>query len=148
MASSSGKPTAVHFSLIIFVMLTIIVGVIAFLSFKDAGEKTKELTAAKESLTKQKALASDYLDDITAMKKRLGHIHENVGREFGPNGATESHGRGHIEDVDNDGDDDLVLHFRTRETGIAKGDTDACLVGKTFGGDDIAGCDAIRTVGK
>jgi DNA-binding beta-propeller fold protein YncE len=29
--------------------------------------------------------------------------------EFGPNGATEAHGRGHIEDVDGDGDNDLTF---------------------------------------
>lgn len=61
---------------------------------------------------------------------------------FGPRGATESHGRGHIEDVDGDGDLDLMLHFRTQETGIAVGDTEACLTGQTFGGTPIRGCGA------
>lgn len=67
---------------------------------------------------------------------------------FGPDGAEESHSKGHIEDVDGDGDDDLLLHFKTKETGIASGDTEACLTGSTFGGDAIEGCDAIQTVGK
>ena len=68
--------------------------------------------------------------------------------EFGPNGATETHGIGHIEDSDNDGDNDLVLHFRTQETGISEGDTEACLTGQTYNGETIQGCDAIKTVEK
>ncbi len=67
--------------------------------------------------------------------------------KFGPNGATEAHGRGHIEDVNHDGRLDLVLHFDTQETGIQCGDTSASLTGKTIGGQAIAGFDLIRTVG-
>ncbi len=57
--------------------------------------------------------------------------------------CSEAHGRGHREDVDGDGDTDLMLHFETQETGIEPGDTEACLTGQTFDGDDIAGCDEI-----
>ena len=64
---------------------------------------------------------------------------------FGPNGATESHGTGHIEDVNGDGLDDLVLHFNTQETGIVNGDTEATLTGETFDGTAIEGSDVIRT---
>jgi hypothetical protein len=67
--------------------------------------------------------------------------------KFGPAGATESHGRGHIEDVDGDSDLDLVLHFRTQDPGIQCGDTSASLTGNTFDGAAIHGSDSIRTVG-
>ena len=67
--------------------------------------------------------------------------------EFGPDGAFEAHGRGHIEDANRDGKKDLVLHFRTQETGIRCGDTSASLTGATFDGDPIQGSDSIKTVG-
>jgi len=67
--------------------------------------------------------------------------------KFGPAGATETHGKGHIEDANGDGKPDLVLHFRTEESGIKAGDVSASLTGKTFGGQEIQGSDAIVTVG-
>jgi hypothetical protein len=66
---------------------------------------------------------------------------------FGPDGASEAHGRGHIEDVDGDSDLDLVLHFKIQDTGIACGDTSAFLRGKTSDGKEIKGSDSINTVG-
>ena len=66
---------------------------------------------------------------------------------FGPGGASESHNKGHIEDVDSDGDMDLVLHFETQDTTIQCGDTSVPLTGETFEGLAITGSDAITTVG-
>ena len=66
---------------------------------------------------------------------------------FGPNGAAQSHRRGHIADIDGDGDADLILHFNTQETGIQCRDIEATLTGETFGGQLISGSDAISTVG-
>lgn len=62
---------------------------------------------------------------------------------FGPAGASEAHGRGHVSDVDFDGDVDLVLHFRTQETGIEVGDSEACLSAETFDGQAVVGCEVI-----
>ncbi len=66
--------------------------------------------------------------------------------KFGPGGATEAHGRGHIEDADGDGDLDLVLHFKTQMVGIVCGDTSASLTGQTFDEQAIEGSDSINTV--
>jgi hypothetical protein len=66
---------------------------------------------------------------------------------FGPRGAKEVHSTGHIKDVNHDGNSDLVLHFKTRATGIKCGDTSASLTGATFDGDSVEGTDIIRTVG-
>jgi hypothetical protein len=66
---------------------------------------------------------------------------------FGPSQVAIAHKTGHFEDVDNDGDVDLVLHFQTQETGIACGDTEASLSGETLDGTPIEGSDTIVTVG-
>jgi len=66
---------------------------------------------------------------------------------FGPAGATEAHNKGHLGDVDGDGDQDVLLHFKTQQTGIQCGDTSASLAGSTFSGKAIKGTDSIQTVG-
>ena len=53
----------------------------------------------------------------------------------------------HEEDVDKDGEIDLVFHFRFNETGLDCEDTEAWLTGETFDGQAIEGKDAIRVVG-
>ncbi len=66
---------------------------------------------------------------------------------FGPGGAAPS-GQPESEDVNGDGFTDLVSHHRTRETGIAPGDTEACLEGASFAGLPLRGCDEVRIVGR
>jgi PKD repeat protein len=67
--------------------------------------------------------------------------------QFGNGLATPVHDAlGHAEDFDQDGDVDLVTHFTTGETGIAVGDTDACLTGVTVDGVQFIGCDVVRVI--
>lgn len=68
-------------------------------------------------------------------------------------GGTETHvstreneARRHEEDVDSDGDMDLVLHFRLGETDLACASTEGTLTGETFDGRAIEGTDAVRMV--
>jgi hypothetical protein len=67
--------------------------------------------------------------------------------EFGPDGAAMDCKKAHLKDVDDDGDTDLLLHFRCEDTGIADGDTEVSLTGTTYGGREIEGNDSIKTVG-
>ena len=52
-----------------------------------------------------------------------------------------------LEDVDGDGDTDMILHFNSQATEIQCGDTSASLTGETLDGQMIQGSDAINTVG-
>lgn len=67
--------------------------------------------------------------------------------KFWPANAEEAHGRGHNEDINGDGKTDLVLHFRTQDTGIVCGNTSVSLTATTFSGEAIKGSTSIRTVG-
>jgi hypothetical protein len=58
----------------------------------------------------------------------------------------EVHGRVHVEDVDRDGDADLLFHFSVPATGIDVDDTTACLKGTTSSGTGFYGCDVVTPV--
>lgn len=67
---------------------------------------------------------------------------------FGPGEATPAHrAGGHLKDVNHDGFDDLVSHYRIQDTGLNPGDTEACVDGTTTSGTPIHGCDAVRIDG-
>jgi hypothetical protein len=66
---------------------------------------------------------------------------------FGANGTEATPVRSALKDVDKDGDIDMILHFRTRSTGIQCRDTSASLTGETASGLMIQGFDSVKTVG-
>ena len=72
---------------------------------------------------------------------------------FGPAGASPIFDLAHPlvywlahRDVNHDGEMDLLSYYPTPDTGIALGDTQACLTGETVDGTPFEGCDAIETV--
>ena len=74
---------------------------------------------------------------------------------FGPDLAVAAHDltdpivyADHLEDVNEDGFMDLVSHYVVGDIGLARGDTEACLIGETLSGIPIEGCDSVRILGK
>ena len=68
-------------------------------------------------------------------------------------GASESHvakksgePRRHEEDVDGDGDTDLLLHFQKSDTGLTCESIEGTLEGETFDGQAVIGSDEVRMV--
>jgi hypothetical protein len=63
---------------------------------------------------------------------------------FGPAAAPRAHPHGpHPEDVDCDGVEDWIVHFRMRESGLAAGDREAC-VRVEIARVPFEGCDTVR----
>jgi hypothetical protein len=81
--------------------------------------------------------------DVTVSSLRFGDS-EDVEAGLG---AAAVHG-GHAEDVDGDGDLDLVVHFDARTAGFDGDETVAVLVGETTAGTALVGEDAVVTVGR
>lgn len=65
---------------------------------------------------------------------------------FGPGEARAVHERGHFTDIDNDGDIDLLLHFKIQDCEFPCESTEAILNGITNAGIQITGEDAIQTI--
>jgi len=66
---------------------------------------------------------------------------------FGATGTEAGPAHSALEDVDGDGDTDLILHFKTQATGLQCGNTSASLTGKTLSGQAIHGSDSVQAVG-
>ncbi len=70
---------------------------------------------------------------------------------FGPDGAAPIAGTPEdpfpsVEDVNEDGFDDLVVLFEVAETGVALGDTEVCVTGETDSEVSLAECDSVEVV--
>ena len=51
-----------------------------------------------------------------------------------------------FEDVDDDGKDDIIFHFRTHELGLGPNSTEATLTAQLLTGEEISGTDEVRIV--
>lgn len=85
--ASASKPTAVHFWLIVFVILTLIMGVLWYVTYRDYTETAAQLQQSQQEASSNQKASRDYLEQIDRLKKVIGHEFENVGldEEDNPN---------------------------------------------------------------
>ncbi len=98
---AASKPTAVHFSLIFFVMAALIGAVMAYLNYKDLGEANAKLEQAQKDSQRDGAAVRKLDEELQALKKLIGNEQEDVGLDSKtPNtviGATEQDIKTHAE---------------------------------------------------
>lgn len=70
--AAANKPTAVHFSLVFFVMVSLILGVTTYLGFKQSSEKEAQLAGKEKELATERQTVSQYRNDTDATKTLLG----------------------------------------------------------------------------
>ncbi|MCA9055004.1 MAG: hypothetical protein KDA75_14280, partial [Planctomycetaceae bacterium] len=79
------KPTAVHFTLIFFVMLSLFLGVFAYMYFTDFQEAQAKLGEAQTQAQSDKQAIANALQEIEEVKSRLGYNFAELGSQDDPN---------------------------------------------------------------
>ncbi len=70
---ASSKPTALHFSLIFFVMCTLILGVLLYVTVDEGSKLRVDLGTKSKEASSEKVQSRGYLDSITDLKDRIGY---------------------------------------------------------------------------
>jgi len=70
--ASSGKPTAVHFTLIFFVMLSLILGAVSYNFFSQYKKTVAEHKKADEDLAKNKDAVMEQVQQLRELKNKIG----------------------------------------------------------------------------
>lgn len=79
MASSSAKPGAVHFALIFFVMLSVILGVVAYMKFNERDELASKIDAANKKAGKAEKALKQVDSEVQLLKRLAGYPEMDVG---------------------------------------------------------------------
>ncbi len=85
--AAQSKTTAVHFSLIFFVMLSVILGVVAYLFYSDYRTQQATFLKNKSDLTAAQGVAQKYQSEIEALKQQIGINQQEVGVPDAPEGS-------------------------------------------------------------
>jgi len=82
---AGSRPTAVHFTLIFFVMVSLFLGVIAYIFHSDLAEKEKSIADIEQQRNADAASITDLDNQVKTMKNTLGYPYESIGAASDPN---------------------------------------------------------------
>ena len=87
MAAASNKPGAVHYALIIFVMITVVLGIVTYQYNRSYSDETVARMAADEKLGKVNAAIKTYEDQVQVLKKLIGRNFTEIDDNNDPKNA-------------------------------------------------------------
>ncbi len=102
----------------------------------EPGAKNNSLNTKKNEVVQVAILGSTNLDVTKVDTSTL---------KFGSDGAGPVK-RSKPQDINNDGFNDLVIHFTIEKTGLKRGNTEGCLTGIMLDGRQFSGCDTVKIV--
>ncbi len=88
MASSSGKPGAVHFTLIFFVMLSVILGVVAYMKHTEREELSAKIATANKKANSAEKAVKQADSEIQLLTRLTGYPEMEVGLDDAGNPDT------------------------------------------------------------
>jgi hypothetical protein len=77
--AAANKPTAVHFSLVFFVMASLILGVVWYLAWKDSQQLRADVAQRDADLSELRNSFDNRVAEITALKGLLGYDFDQLG---------------------------------------------------------------------
>lgn len=77
--AAQNKTTAVHFSLIFFVMLSVVLGVVSYLFYSDYRDQQAQFTKNQQELNAAAGKNKQYQEEVEALKKTIGIERPEVG---------------------------------------------------------------------
>lgn len=86
--ASGSKTTAVHFTLIFFVMLSVILGVVSYMYFDEDKALRAESSQAKADRDTSKSAFNKKQKDLDDLKKTIGYEQKEIGNESNPADGT------------------------------------------------------------
>ena len=74
MAAASNKPGAVHYALVFFVMVSVILGIFSYMNHREFSDKSAQFADKDAEVAKMKAAVKSGDDQIQALKKEIGRL--------------------------------------------------------------------------
>lgn len=87
MAASSNKPGAVHYALIVFVMITVVLGIVAYQFHREFSDQAAKFAEKDQELSKARQQYKALDDSVQALKKLIGRSFEVVENPTNPQDA-------------------------------------------------------------